>query len=99
MIDYAAAWTELGAWIAEEPNRGRLAILQQMAELAAKHQVPEDELDRALRLVAPRLQELLLNRLPELAKLLTQEDVDHEVGEGSAVRRPEAVRPSIAAAV
>lgn len=91
MIDHAAAWTELQAWVAAEPNRGRQQTLVKMAELAAKHSVEEDELDRALRLVAPRMQDLLFNRGAALVALLT------EVGEGSSAERgPGAVHHPIA---
>lgn len=72
MIDYAAAWTELAAWIAEESNRGRQPTLVKMAELCAKHTVPEDDLERALRLVHPRVMEVLFNRVPLLMAAATQ---------------------------
>jgi hypothetical protein len=100
VVDHGAAWTELAAWIAEEPNRGRAATLQKMAELASKHTVPEDELERALRLVGPRIQDLLFNRMGQLAQLLVphEESETTEVAEVSAARRPESVRHSIAAA-
>ena len=99
MVDYAAAWDDLAAWIAEEPNRGRQAVLVKMAELTIEHRVDEDELDRALRLVAPRLTDLLFNRVGDLTRLLTpQEDETLEVGEASAERRSEPVHRSMAPA-
>lgn len=98
MIDHASAWTDLAAWIAEEPNRGRAQVLQRMAELAKLHTVEEDDLERALRLVGPRMQELLFNRVPALAAALAHLEESTAVPEGSAVRRPEAVRRSMAVA-
>jgi hypothetical protein len=84
MINYGAAWTELAAWIAAAPNRGRQAILIKMAELADEHQVPDAQLDD------------LIARVPQLAELLarTQHEVDPE---SAAERRPASDRPSIAA--
>lgn len=102
MFDAAAAWTELGAWVAEEPNRGRQATLVKMAELAASHTVQEDELERALRLVGPRMADMLFNRdrglQAFLAALAHEETETTAVGEGSAERRPEAVPHSMAVA-
>lgn len=100
MVDHAATWVELQAWIAEEPNRGRGQILQKMAELAKQHTIPEDELERAMRLVSPRIMDLLLNRMPELAQLVaSMQDPQDQVGEESApsTGSPETVRPSMAA--
>lgn len=84
MINFGACWTDLAAWIAAEPNRGRQAILIKMAELAEHHQVPDDQLDA------------LIARVPQLAELLarTQHEVDPE---SAAEPRPEIDHPSIAA--
>jgi hypothetical protein len=98
-VDHAAAWAEFQAWIAEEPNRGRQAALVKMAELVQKHTVPEDELDRALRLIAPRMTDLLFNRIGDLTRLLTQQEAEtEEVAEGSGASRPEGVHRSMAPA-
>jgi hypothetical protein len=101
VIDYAAAWTELAAWVAEEPNRGRQATLVKMAELSAEHTVAEDDLERALRLAAPRMTDLLFNRVGQLVDVLVPREEETEtttVTEGSAERRPEAVGHSMAVA-
>jgi hypothetical protein len=93
VIDHGSAWTELAAWVAEEPNRGRQATLAKMAELAQAHTVPEDELERALRLAWPQLVEVLFNRVPQLMELMRAQD-----GAGSPERGSEADRHSMAAA-
>jgi hypothetical protein len=64
VIDFASCWVELGAWIAAEPNRGRQATLVKMAELAAKHTVTEDDVERVVRVYGPQLLDELANRLP-----------------------------------
>jgi hypothetical protein len=101
VIDYATAWAKLGAWVAEEPNRGRAALLQRMAELTEECRVEDDELERALRLVAPQFADVLFNRIGELSQLVREQgegEQAEQVGEGSAPSgSPEAVRPSIAA--
>lgn len=100
MIDYESAWTELLAWVAEEPNRGRAATLEKAAELCARHRVTEDELERAVRLLGPRVQDVLFNRTGARltdALLANHEESIQGVGEGSAERRPELVHRSLAA--
>lgn len=49
-VDYEAAWTELGAEIAEKPSHGRADLLQAMAQIAADNVVEEDLLQTAARL-------------------------------------------------
>lgn len=89
MIDYATAWTRLQAHIASAPNHGRAATLQFMAELAEECRVDDDELEQALRLVAPRAADVFLNRIGELSQLVKREqereqDPQEPVGEASA---------------
>lgn len=50
-VDYEAAYTELVAYLASKTSHGRSDLLVKAAELAEKHQVPEDLLEKAARLV------------------------------------------------
>ncbi|HTE59508.1 MAG TPA: hypothetical protein VK631_04105 [Solirubrobacteraceae bacterium] len=60
--DYERAWLRLGAYVAGRPNHRRQDLLVVMAEIVSGEEVPEDEFDRALRLVLPQLAEMLFNR-------------------------------------
>lgn len=50
-VDYEAALQELTTWIATaKPGYGRQELLVKMAELQERHRVPEDLLEKAVRL-------------------------------------------------
>lgn len=50
-VDYEAAFQELGTWIATaKPGYGRQELLVKLAELQEAHRVPEDLLEKAVRL-------------------------------------------------
>ncbi len=66
-----AVLVEFMARVCEKPAWGRQELLQVLSELRAKHRVPEDELDRALRLTMPQLLDLLFNRAPQLAEAVS----------------------------
>lgn len=55
-VDYEAAWTELLAYLASKTSHGRSDALVKAAELAEEHQVPEDLLEKAARLVGGPIQ-------------------------------------------
>ena len=100
MIDYASAWTELAAWIAAEPNRGRQQVLVKMAELSAKHTVDEEELERVMRVYGPQLLEELTHKIKPAGDPVgkegpaaTADGFKQVVPGGNA----ESVQPSIAA--
>lgn len=61
-FDAQAAWVRLGALVARQPNWGRQRLLSEMARIAEECMVPEDEMDRALRLVLPELADVIFNR-------------------------------------
>lgn len=50
VVDYEAAWVELGQHVASKSQHGREATLVEMAEIAARHRVPAGEVSRLLRL-------------------------------------------------
>lgn len=49
-VDYAAAWHELIRRLGEKPHWGTRDLHALMAETAANHEVPEELMQRALRL-------------------------------------------------
>lgn len=49
-VDWAAAWMELARKIAEKPHHGTNDLLAEMTKISANHEVPEDLMQRALRL-------------------------------------------------
>lgn len=55
-VDYEAAWTELLARVASKTSHGREETLVAMAELAEKHQIPEDLLEKAARILGGPIQ-------------------------------------------
>jgi hypothetical protein len=55
-VDYEAAWTDLLAYLAGKTSHGRSDVLVKAAELAEEHQVPEDLLEKAARLVGGPIQ-------------------------------------------
>lgn len=55
-VDYEAAYTELVAYLASKTSHGRSDALVKAAELAEEHQVPEDLLEKAARLVGGPIQ-------------------------------------------
>lgn len=55
-VDHEAAWTDLNAYVATKTSHGREDLLVKMAELAGEHQVPEDLLERAARIVGAPIQ-------------------------------------------
>lgn len=55
-VDYEAAWTELVAYLASKTSHGRSDVLVRAAEIAEEHQVPEDLLEKAARLVGGPIQ-------------------------------------------
>ena len=50
-VDYESAWVELGGWIAtQKTGYGRDELTAKMAEIAAKHRMPEHFVHTVLRL-------------------------------------------------
>lgn len=96
-FDAQSAWLELGAFIASKPNHGRQDLLAAMARIAIKHDIPEEEFQRALRLTLPSFAELLFDRA---ARMEAPEDPEPRVPfqeEDCAAHSTIPVRPSIAA--
>jgi hypothetical protein len=96
-FDAQSAWMELGAYVALKPNHGRQELLAEMARIAAKHTIPEEEFQIALRLTLPALAELLFTRTARTeAPQVPAADVPDE--ESDWPRHTEsAVRPTMAA--
>lgn len=94
MIDHAVLVTELRGRIAAKPNWGRQELLVLMAELEVEHTVPEDELDRALRLTMPAALDLLFNRMPSFFGHLESESGPASGGGDSIADRDASVAHS-----
>lgn len=50
-VDWAASWNELARFIGEKPHHGSKDLQAEMTRIAADHEVPEDLMQRALRLL------------------------------------------------
>lgn len=50
-VDYEAVFTELLGYAASKTSHGKTDLMSKMAELAEKHQVPEDLLEKAARIL------------------------------------------------
>lgn len=97
-FDAQSAWTELVAVIASKPNHGRHDLLAESARIAARHTIPEEEFQRALRLTLPAFSDLLFQATARTAQEAPEDpvaDVPGEAGLAAAFHEPG--QPSMAA--
>ena len=76
VVDYEAAWNQLGEYVAGKTQHGREGLLIEMQKIAASCRVPAGELSRLLRLYSVEV---------ERARRETRdEDTDFTAGDVSA---------------